>query len=142
MKWGLLTLLAKGHWQNFNEPIKIKIKENQPNVQYHVRGATYDITERKQIEEALRHSEEKFRTLVEESPLGISLIDTDDHYKYVNPAFREMLGYSLEDIPTGAEWFRKAYPDKTYRHEIVRADVVKYVYQRMAGNARRRGPLF
>ena len=61
---------------------------------------------------ALRESEEKFRVLVEELPLGVSLIGEGGRYKYINPKFVEIFGYSLEELPTGREWFRKAYPDK------------------------------
>ena len=81
----------------------------------------HDITDRVQAEAALRESEEKFRTLVEQSPLGISLIGKNGHYSYTNPQFRDMFGYSLEDIPTGTEWFKKAYPDKGYRQKVISA---------------------
>lgn len=72
---------------------------------------TRDITKHKKAEAALRESEEKFRTLVEESPLGISLIAKDGRYQYINPRFQEMFGYTIDDAPTGKEWFRKAFPD-------------------------------
>ncbi len=77
-----------------------------------------DIMDRKQAEEALRSEEEKFRTLVEESPIGISLIGKDGHYRYINPKFVEIFGYSLEDIPTGREWFKEGYPDQEYRKKM------------------------
>jgi len=79
-----------------------------------------DITERVRAEEALKESEERFRTLVEESPLGIVLIATDGRYRYANPEFISMFGYRLEELPNGGAWFRKAFPDKTYRHSVVR----------------------
>jgi len=84
-------------------------------------GIIRDITERKQVEEELLREKEKFRILVEESPFGVSLIGSDGHYKYVNPKFVEVFGYTLEDIPTGREWFKKAYPDKEYRAQIISA---------------------
>ena len=80
-----------------------------------------DISHRKKAEAALRESEEKFRTLVEESPLAISLIGKDGRYKYINPQFRDIFGYSMDDVPTGTEWFKKAFPDEAYRHVIVKA---------------------
>jgi two-component system cell cycle sensor histidine kinase/response regulator CckA len=80
-----------------------------------------DITERKQTEEALHREKEKFRALLEKSPLGISLIDNDGNYKYINPTFIEMFGYTLKDVPTGRVWFRKAYPDQEYRNKVISA---------------------
>jgi len=78
-----------------------------------------DITEQKRAEEALSSEKEKFRILVEESPLGVSLIGKDGHYKYINPRFVEIFGYTKEDTPTGREWFRKAFPDKEYRNQVI-----------------------
>ena len=78
-----------------------------------------DITDRVQAEDALRESEEKFRTLVQQSPFGIAMIGKDDRYLYFNPKFLNMFGYTIEDIPTSAAWLRKAYPDKTYRDTVV-----------------------
>ena len=80
-----------------------------------------EITSRKMAEAALQESEERFRTLVEESPLGVSLIGRDGRYKYVNPRFIEIFGYNIDEIPTGREWFEKAYPDKTLRSQIMEA---------------------
>jgi len=78
-----------------------------------------DITDRVRAEDALRESEQKFRTLVQESPFGIALIGKDGRYQYANPEFRNIFGYTIEDIPTGTVWFRKAYPDKAYRNTVV-----------------------
>jgi PAS domain S-box-containing protein len=78
-------------------------------------------SERLEIEEALRQSEIKYRTLVEAAPSGISIIGKDGRYKYLNPKFEKMFGYTLNDIPNGREWFSKAFPDSSYR-EIVISD--------------------
>ncbi|MGD9231788.1 MAG: ATP-binding protein, partial [Desulfobacterales bacterium] len=74
---------------------------------------------RKNAEKALRQEEEKFRTFFEESPFGISIIDESGEYKYINPKFIEIFGYTLEDIPTGKEWFKKAFPNSEYRHLVI-----------------------
>ncbi len=79
------------------------------------------VENRRQAEKALRESEEKFRMLVEQSPLGISLLGEDGRYKYVNPKFVEMFGYTTEDVPTGIEWFNKAFPDDRYRQKVMKA---------------------
>ena len=79
-----------------------------------------DITEQKLAVAALLESEEKFKTLVEKSPLGISLIEQDGRYQYINPRFKDIFGYTIQDIPTGAEWFKKAFPNKNDRDMAVR----------------------
>ncbi|MBN2124324.1 MAG: PAS domain S-box protein [Deltaproteobacteria bacterium] len=78
-----------------------------------------DITPRRRSEDQLRESEERFRTLIEHSPLGLSLIGKDGRYKYVNPKFVEIFGYTLEDVPTGREWFQRAYPDPDLRSQVI-----------------------
>ncbi len=79
-----------------------------------------DITDRVRAENALKASEEKFRTLVEKSPFGISLIGKDGRYQYINAQFSAIFGYTIEDIPTGAEWFAKAFPDPDDRKRVIR----------------------
>lgn len=83
-------------------------------------GVGRDITARISAETALRDSEEKFRTLVEKSPLGIALIGKEGNYLYVNPQFSNMFGYTLEDIPTGKDWFEKCFPDQSYRYQAIK----------------------
>lgn len=84
-----------------------------------LRGIIIDLTEHKLAEEELDRERERFRLLVEKSPLGICLIGKDAHYEYINPKFIEMFGYTLEDIPTGHEWFKKAFPDPEYRKQAI-----------------------
>ncbi|MGO8796786.1 MAG: PAS domain S-box protein [Candidatus Sulfotelmatobacter sp.] len=64
---------------------------------WHV-GLVEDITDRKQVEEALRKSEEHFRLLVEQASDGIFLASAEGRYLDVNPAGAEMLGYTRDQI--------------------------------------------
>ncbi len=57
-----------------------------------------NITERMKAEEALRDSEEKFRQVVENAPVGVTLVDRDFRFTFVNRAFSKMLGYSAEEL--------------------------------------------
>jgi PAS domain S-box-containing protein len=61
----------------------------------------------------------QLQTLSENAPFGMVMVDKDGIFKYVNPKFTELLGYDLKDIPNGRTWFRKAYPDPTYRHHVI-----------------------
>ncbi len=56
-----------------------------------------DITERARAEQALRESEERFRTVTEGSLTGIYLIQ-DGKFQYANPAMAETFGYAAHDI--------------------------------------------
>lgn len=57
-----------------------------------------DITDHKLTEEALQRTEERFRKVFEEGPMGIALVGLDARIEHVNPRFCEMLGYSEEEI--------------------------------------------
>jgi PAS domain S-box-containing protein len=83
-------------------------------------GVATDITSRKQAEKALHDSEDLFRTMVDISPLPLSLIDATGKYLHVNPAFTRLFGYTLEDIPDGKTWFAQAFPDDEQRETAVR----------------------
>ncbi len=52
-----------------------------------------DVTERKVMEEELRRSEDQFRTVFEEAPIGIALLDANGRYVRTNQALNEMLRY-------------------------------------------------
>ena len=58
-----------------------------------------DITARQQIEQSLRESEEKYRILVEQSPLGIVIGQASPiHMAFVNSAFARIMGYTLKEL--------------------------------------------
>ncbi len=63
-------------------------------------GIARDITERKKAEEAIRQSEEKFRTIFDNASEGIFLIDLETR-KFVmcNASCAKMLGYSQAEFP-------------------------------------------
>ncbi len=80
-----------------------------------------DISARKLIDEKLKASEAKFRSIIEVCPVPMALYDKQLKITFLNPAFVQTFGYTIEDIATLADWWPKAYPDPDYRHWVVTA---------------------
>jgi PAS domain S-box-containing protein len=57
-----------------------------------------DVTEGKRVIEALRESEERFRRVFEEGPLGLALVGKDHRFLNVNSAFSRLVGYSASEL--------------------------------------------
>jgi PAS domain S-box-containing protein len=88
-------------------------------------GAYQTISNRKRVEreaeEEIRIQRERFKLLTENSPFGMLLIGKGVTFNYVNPKFKEIFGYDLQDLPNGKEWFLKAYPDGVYGKDVLSA---------------------
>jgi PAS domain S-box-containing protein len=56
-----------------------------------------DITKRKQVERALRSSEQKYRTVVENVRDVVFRTDADGRFMFLNPAWTDVTGYPIED---------------------------------------------
>ena len=92
-------------------------------------GVILDVTDHKQKDEALRESEEKFRSLVETTSDWIWEVDANGIYTYVSPRVRDLLGYEPEEV-LGREVFEFMPPSKSAR---IREEFFK--------SARKREPL-
>ena len=79
-----------------------------------------DVSEKRQTEEALRESEEKYRTVLESNPDPVVVSDIEGKILYFNPSFTQIFGWSL------AECFDKKLdmfvPDEKQPEEIMMAE--------------------
>lgn len=60
-------------------------------------AVTRDVTEQKRMKEALKRSEQYFRSLIENAHDAIAIVDANGILLYESPAFERMLGYRFED---------------------------------------------
>jgi two-component system, cell cycle sensor histidine kinase and response regulator CckA len=89
-----------------------------------VLGVFEDITERKAAEEALRESEARYRSLFDQSPLGIYQTTPDGRILAANLALLRMLGYStLEELAARdleLDGYEPNYPRRNFKELIER----------------------
>jgi len=74
-----------------------------------------DTTERKQMEEELRRSEEKYRTILENTQEGYFEVDFSGNFTFFNDSLRRFLGYSKEEL-MGMN--NRQYTDKEHSKEL------------------------
>ncbi len=72
-------------------------------------GMLRDVTERKEIEEALRHERDFAESLVETAQVIVLVLDTEARIVRFNHYFEEISGFSLEEV-RGKEWFTTFLP--------------------------------
>ncbi|MFX1513681.1 MAG: PAS domain S-box protein, partial [Promethearchaeota archaeon] len=89
-------------------PLQLKRKE----LPIHYLVKILDITEQKQLEQALVESEEKFKVLTESTLVGHSLIQ-EDQIIYANEAYFQIIGFPKEEIINKrvSEFARQIHPD-------------------------------
>jgi PAS domain S-box-containing protein len=92
----------------------LEIVEQVEGIASHIGSALM----RKKAEEAVIASEARFRTIIDVSPVSMALNDDEQRITFLNQTFIKTFGYTLEDIPTLAHWWPKAYPDPEYRQRV------------------------
>jgi PAS domain S-box-containing protein len=92
------------------------IRDADGNLLY-LQGTLTDITEQHQAIMSLQASEERFRRAIEEAPFPIMIHAENGEVLALSKAWSRLSGYTLQDIPSIAEWTRRAYGDQ---HVVVR----------------------
>jgi PAS domain S-box-containing protein len=92
-----------------------------------LQSAGRDITARKQVEDELRESEERFRAIFEQAAVGIVLAAPDGTFFSVNQRFCDIVGYELREL-IGTSFRDITHPDD-------RAEDERHVQQLLRGEA-------
>jgi PAS domain S-box-containing protein len=92
-------------------------------------AAIEDITERKQAEEALRHSEELYRTVVEQAAENIFIVDPDTkRILEANAALHRSLGYAPEELIDMTLYDIVAHDRESVNNNIRRISAQKHYF--------------
>ncbi len=84
-----------------------------------------DVTERREAQEALLESEQRFRRAIAEAPFPIILHAEGGEVITTNRVWQQITGYAPSDIPTIADWTELAYGE---RRESVK-EVIDRLYE-------------
>lgn len=89
-----------------------------------------DLSERQHVEQALRESEERFRKLFYDAPIGMVLVGLDHRIVDTNDAFCKMLGYSPEEL-TQMTFVEITHPDDieidlSFVEQAIRGEITHY----------------
>jgi PAS domain S-box-containing protein len=103
-EWGFIDKKGTFH------PTEVSLKVANVGGEERLISVSRDITERKQAEEALRESEETFRTLTSLSPVGMYATDAKGNCVYVNQRWCQIAGMTQEEA-MGEGWKNSVHPE-------------------------------
>ncbi len=92
------------HRDGHQFPVELTISPVKMGDGYIFTSFLHDITERKQAEDALRAAEARFRSLVEQSLVGIYIVE-EGRPLYVNPKAAEIFGYTQAEMTSANSMF-------------------------------------
>jgi PAS domain-containing protein len=91
-------------------PIEMSLGETHEDGGRLFTGVIRDVTERKEVEKALKESGERIRTLSQNTSDIITLLEADGTIRYVSPAVERVTGYRPEER-IGTSAFGSVHPD-------------------------------
>ena len=97
-----------GEWKWTESTGKV-VERNAEGRALRMTGTIRDITERKEVEEALRGNEERFRLIAENVTDLIAVIDAQGHRIYNSPSYGALFGNAL--LLPGSDSFNEIHPD-------------------------------
>ena len=105
-------------------PIEMSLGETHEDGERLFTGVIRDITERKEVESVVKESEERFRSLVQNTSDIITIVDADGTIRYVSPAVERAMGYKPEE-QVGTNVIGSVHPDDREQAANTFAEVLK-----------------
>jgi diguanylate cyclase (GGDEF)-like protein/PAS domain S-box-containing protein len=105
-------------------PIEMSLGETLEDGERLFTGVMRDVTERKKVEEVIKESEERFRSLVQYTSDIITILEADGTVRYISPAAESVTGYKPEE-QVGTNAFGSVHPDDRERALDTFTEVLK-----------------
>ena len=120
---GIFTITTLGGtqrvWQFSSSPLEQLVDGRRLAI-----SMAIDITESRQIEIALRDSEERYRSIYNQAAVGFATGTIDGRFIDVNPRFCEMLGYSREELLSKFIW-EIVHPDDRAESQAISKELLE-----------------
>ncbi|NLV69037.1 MAG: PAS domain S-box protein [Spirochaetes bacterium] len=94
-----------------------------------------DRTRQHVTEEALLQSEQRFKQMIDNSPMPITVVNSQARMVYSNKSSLDLFGYSPEEVPDLDTWWQRAYPDPEYRKKVVQEWIDSFRIMRETGRS-------
>ncbi len=91
-EFNVLTTFDKNVW------IKCGMSQFKLNAGNYLLLSVQDISERKKLEFALKESEERFKQILENAPIGMAVVSLNGKFMLVNQALCEIVGYEKSEL--------------------------------------------
>jgi len=108
--------------QKARDELEIRVRQRTADLAEAVEELRNEINERERVEKALRQAEERFRTIFENTVIGMYRTTPDGRVLMANPALVRMLGYSsfeeLAELNLEEAGFDPAYPRSVFKRRL------------------------
>lgn len=111
-KYNIVKPLPNGNEEAWIKSDKLPLKDENGET-IGIIGLSKDITKQQRFREKYWESEQKYQTLIQAAPVGIGLVDENGTIIDMNPAMKQLTGYSKDDFD-----FRNHYLCKKDREKL------------------------
>jgi len=95
---------------SFIAQISASVERNEAGEISYLMGTFLDISDRKMAEQEFRESEWRFRTMADGTPLMIWVTDSEGRMEYVNSAYCQFFGITIQDVQADG-WQQLVHPE-------------------------------